>query len=184
MHEFQPFLDAYGTGHDCTDTPAASLERYEGKLPASLLAFWRDEGFCGYRDGMFWFVNPDDFTDALDEWKAASYTAFARNGFGDLFLWSDAGIALLNVHLGSVNDMGGSDLNAFINKLITRELFMDDLLFRQIHTEVVPRLGRIGPDECYAFTPALALGGPGTPASVERVRLSEQLSILAQIHGR
>ena len=38
-------------------------------------------------------------------------------------------------------------------------------------------------DECYAFEPALALGGPGTLETIRRVQLREHLGILAQLVG-
>jgi hypothetical protein len=181
MHPFTRFSEVYGPGHDCRDPD--NSEGYRGNLPDSLLEFWTEEKLCGYRDGMFWFVDPAEYVEVLDEWKVTGYTVFGRNGFADLFLHSGEGASLLNVHLGTVNHMR-ANFDAFINQSLTRESFMDDLLFRKIHTKAVAKLGRPAADECYAFVPALALGGPGTVETVQRVKLREHLSILAQMHNR
>ena len=184
MNPLHGFLDDYGPGHDCQPVPEERIASYADRLPEPLLEFWRVEGFCGYNDGLLWFVDPEEYIDILDEWKVVEHTAFARTGFADLFLWSPTGWSLLNVHLGSVNPMGSSNLPNIFNELLRLESVKDGLLLRKIHCKAVSRLGRIFPDECYTFVPALALGGPGTPESVQRVKVREQLSILAQIHGR
>jgi hypothetical protein len=184
MNPFQPFLDAFGERHDCKPAPPERSTSYKGKLPELLLEFWDTEGYCGYRNGMFWFVDPDEYYEVLEEWKVVEHIVFARNGFGDLFLWTANGLSILNVHLGDIYSIGSSRLDNFLNKLLIRESIINDLLYGKLYDKVVKKLGRIAPDECYTFVPALALGGSGTVDSVQRVKLKEQLSILAQIHGR
>ncbi|HEX8212584.1 MAG TPA: GAD-like domain-containing protein [Longimicrobium sp.] len=182
MHQFSKFLEAYGTGHDCQQVDPDRLEAHKGKLPDPLLEFWSDQGICGYLEGMFWFVDPDAFVDVLEEWGAARYTSFARNGFGDIFLYSSDGVSVLSVHRGALDSVT-PDIELFLNRLMTITSVMDDMVFRKLHRAVTGKLGRPAPDECYGFVPALALGGPGTPETVQRMKLREHLSLLAQIHG-
>ena len=29
------------------------------------MTYWRQYGFCGFADGLFWITNPDDYEDIL-----------------------------------------------------------------------------------------------------------------------
>lgn len=184
MNPFQPFLDVFGKSIACKPAPAERIAAYKGRLPGPLLEFWQAEGWCGYRDGMIWFVDPEAYPEALDEWKITGQIVFARNGFGDLYLWSEKGLSILNVHLGNLYPMDILDLDIFLNKLITLKKTGGELLYGNLFPRVVKKLGRLSEDEAYTFVPALKLGGLGTVDSVQRVKLMEMLSILAQIHGR
>lgn len=57
----------------------------------------------------------------------------------------------------------------------------EKILRVSLYQEAVARLGPPARDECYAFEPALALGGPGTADTLRRVAVREHLGILAQL---
>jgi hypothetical protein len=82
------------TAIDKRYVPLSSIERYRGKLPDQLLAYWEENGWCGYADGLFWTVNPQDYEAALEAWigdtplmEEDSYYVIARSAFGDLYLF-------------------------------------------------------------------------------------------------
>lgn len=183
MPELTPFLEIFGAGHDCEAVPAERVQAFKGVLPDSLLELWGTEGACGYMDGLLWFVDPAAYADVLAEWAVEGYTPFARTGFGDILLWSGQGISLLSVHLGGVNHIA-TKFEVFFNQVLSLASVRDDFFQQKMHDAVLRRLGRVAPDESYAYVPALALGGSRTAENVQRVKMREQLSILAQIHGR
>ena len=43
-------------------------ERYRGKLPNLLLDYWAEHGWCGYGDGIFWLVNPQEYEGVVSSW--------------------------------------------------------------------------------------------------------------------
>ncbi|GAB1545475.1 hypothetical protein NUACC21_81510 [Scytonema sp. NUACC21] len=51
----------------------------------------------------------------------------------------------------------------------------------ELHFQSVTRLGQLSPDECFAFVPAIALGGSETIETVQRVPIQEHLALLAQL---
>ncbi|MGR2884661.1 GAD-like domain-containing protein [Vibrio vulnificus] len=94
--DFEYFLEKFSTPFEQVPCSTEIINRYKGKLPSRLLEYWREYGFCGFHDGIFWIVNPEDFEDIVDEWLSPTdipdhdiYHVFARNAFGDLFLWGE-----------------------------------------------------------------------------------------------
>ncbi|MEI6891689.1 MAG: GAD-like domain-containing protein, partial [Pontiella sp.] len=42
------FEDEFGKPTSVEPVPSQVMEKYQDKLPKSLLAYWQKEGFCGY----------------------------------------------------------------------------------------------------------------------------------------
>jgi hypothetical protein len=59
--DFEYFLEKMGPAFDRRDVPSSTLDRYRGKLPDQLLAYWEEHGWCGYADGLFWTVDPEEY---------------------------------------------------------------------------------------------------------------------------
>ncbi|EJM95415.1 GAD-like domain-containing protein, partial [Pseudomonas sp. GM74] len=93
---FSIFLETFGGPVDRQEVPASSIERYRGKLPNQLLEYWAEHGWCGYGDGIFWIVNPQEYEGVVASWlEGTEFEAFdiyhliARSAFGDLYLWGE-----------------------------------------------------------------------------------------------
>ena len=182
MSNFEDFSTTYGPAENCEKPSDDVIRKYEGRLPAQLLDHWREVGWCSYRNGLLWVVNPDQFADVIGEWvdfDPASAPVFLRTAFGHLYLWHDGYVYSLDVQYGD-----GSRVTPKIERMFTLlcdpEL-QEKILRRSLFEEARKRLGPPDRDECYAFEPALALGGPGTVDTIRRVKIREHLSILAQL---
>lgn len=66
-------------------------------------------GWSGYADGLFWIVNPHDYSLIVSEWlkgtpfsEKDNYHLIALSGFGDMYLWGEetANSLLINSSLG------------------------------------------------------------------------------------
>jgi hypothetical protein len=93
---FEVFIDEFGEATHRVEVPVASIEKWRGKLPDQLLTNWQEEGWCGYANGLFWTVDPDDYEDIVDEWledipleQLDAFHVIARTAFGDLYLWGE-----------------------------------------------------------------------------------------------
>lgn len=96
--DFEVFIDEFGEATFKHEVPQAAIEKWQGVLPAQLLHYWKTEGWCGYADGLFWTVDPDEYEDVVEDWLADTplagvdrFHAIARSAFGSLYL----GIALV-----------------------------------------------------------------------------------------
>ncbi|BDM21800.1 hypothetical protein KMS_R15580 [Pseudomonas sp. LRP2-20] len=62
---FSVFIEEVGQPMHRQEVPTSAIERYKGKLPDRLLQYWSEHGWCGYGDGMFWTVNPQDYESVV-----------------------------------------------------------------------------------------------------------------------
>lgn len=190
---FARFLEKFGDPVDCHEVPASSIERYAGKLPNRLLEYWAEHGWCGYGNGIFWLVNPQEYEGVAASWlqgtifeKRDIYHIIARSAFGDLYFWGETtGYALNITSIFSrcvINDPAIMPLDmdkAFQNFLISRKVSSND--FEDLFEPARKKLGTLRHDEMYGFVPALMLGGSETLGNLEKVKAVEHLIILSQL---
>ena len=81
------------------------------------------------------------------------------------------------------HDMVAAHLEMFFQICVADERFRKGYMWEDLFREAQTEHGPLTEDQCYAFFPALALGGSGDAASLRRVGLHEQLEILEQLHG-
>ncbi|VAW48914.1 FIG00957912: hypothetical protein [hydrothermal vent metagenome] len=200
---FTEFLEGEGFAPalDCHPVDEETLNRYQGKLPDRLLGYWKEFGFCGYGEGLFWTVNPADYEETLELWLKntplwgrENYYVIARTAFGKLYVWGDktgnATTIISYQHTIMPQDIPYETLDKEkIERFIGTFFSLQDkenadaydkndkLLFKK----ALKKLGQLKPDEMYAFVPALSLGGVADIKSLQKVKLQEQLSILAQL---
>ncbi|WP_199610067.1 GAD-like domain-containing protein [Flocculibacter collagenilyticus] len=182
-------------------TPSqATLDKYKGKLPDRLLEYWQEYGFCGWGDGLFWTVNPDDYEDILREWLQGTpfeenddYYVIARGAFGKLFVWGERTGQSIKIE-GNYGMIFPTDCTDDLNEdgaTLTIELFFSSLYKESIDLlgiddkplfeRTFKKLGELSSDEMYGFEPALALGGEPKLENLKKVPVLEHLSFLASL---
>lgn len=164
-----------------------------GKLPDQMLAYWQEYGWCGYADGLFWTVNPQEYDPVVEAWigdtpfmEQDAYHIIARGAFGHLLFWGEqSGFTLKLFAPGSYviphkQSLSPSQMEfeakAFFSIQNKPPFDFDDLFAPALKT-----LGRLNHDEIYGFVPALALGGPSTLERLQKVKAVEHLMLLAQL---
>ncbi len=192
--DFEYFLEKMGPAMHNRHVPLSSLDRYRGKLPDQLLRYWQEYGWCGYADGLFWTVDPQEYEPVLDAWigelpfmEKDAYHIIARSAFGELYFWGErTGDSLKLFAPGSYcfprtstcAEDGQLDaaMRAFFAKRKRSENDFDGMFG--------PALAKLGPlahDEMYGFVPALALGGSDDLKHLKKIKAVEHLVILAQL---
>jgi len=187
------FLKKFGQATVSHTVPFSSIKRYEGKLPAQLLQYWESYGWCGYANGLFWTVNPQDYEPILERWLVGTglseldkYHVIARSAFGQIYLWGEDTANSLSV---------SSYLSrySYIPSVLSREKFDfgTRLFFSTMQPErndvdhlfelALKKLGPLEADEMYGFVPALALGGPMELKNLQKVKTIEHLEFLSQL---
>jgi hypothetical protein len=190
---FEFFLENFGPAFDRRDVPHETLQRFQGKLPDQLLAYWREHGWCGYAEGLFWTVDPEEYEPVLDAWlgdtpfmQEDALHIIARTALGHLLVWGErSGFTLQIFAPGSYlikQETGVQKRNLELAaqtffSVQKRKLFEFDGRFKPAKQ----RLGRVSRDEMYGFVPALALGGAADVTHLEKVKAVEHLVLLAQL---
>ena len=175
------------------EVPPSSIERYRGKLPDPLLELWKEHGWCGYGEGIFWLVNPQEYEGILNYWISNiateltdTYHVIARSAFGDLYLWGEKTGPSLNIYsnvsrfsydpVDRPAQAATRALQAFLLSLSVEYLDFDDFF-----SLAKKKLGILSQDEIYGFTPALMLGGAAKLENIEKLKAVEHLTILSQL---
>ena len=198
--DFEVFIDEFGEATHRTDVPAEALQKWKGKLPDQLLTYWREEGWSGYANGLFWIVNPDDYEDIVDEWledtsleQIDAFHVIARTAFGDLYVCGErSGVNMtiscpINAIFALPKDLKPKSkedqdwsVRSFIGLSIS-ECDLKDESGRQLFQRALKKLGPLEPDEVYGFEPAIVAGGKMRLESIAKVKLDVHLTILRQL---
>ncbi|NHZ44152.1 GAD-like domain-containing protein [Massilia aquatica] len=187
---YKMFIAEAGSGIRYKDLPPGFAEKYANILPKGLLEFWKDEGWCSYADGQIWTINPEDYSWLADDWLKAYpelsslvFYPFARSAFGEFYCLSPnsgkiltiacpRGVLLANRNLKN-NRRGTCEEAAQTFFAVSKKKDFD--LFTSSNTPMFPaafeRLGPLGPNEVYGFTPLLTLGGDWEVSNLEKVRM-------------
>lgn len=189
--DFEYFLEKMGPAFDKQHVPPSSIDRFRGKLPDQLLEYWQEHGWCGYADGLFWTVNPQEYEPVLEAWigdtpfmEQDAYHIIARSAFGALYFWGErTGYALKLSAIGSYVVPHSPPITSLEKEIQMffggRDRKGND--FDNLFAPALKKLGRLKHDEMYGFVPALALGGPATLDHLQKVKAVEHLVLLAQL---
>jgi hypothetical protein len=190
--DFALFLAKFGPAIDKHHVPPSTIDRYRGKLPDQLLAYWQEYGWCGYADGLFWTVNPQEYEPALEAWigdtlfmEQDAYHVIARSAFGKLYLWGEETGETLTVFTPAsicFTSPPDDDIDRdFEMRLFFGGLSLDSNDIEGLFAPALQKLGRLAHDEMYGFVPAPALGGTLTLAHLQKVKAVEHLAFIAQL---
>jgi hypothetical protein len=179
---FDRFQTLHGPAAQIQPVSSEAVERYRGRLPDDLLELWREVGWGAFAGGFLWLVDPEQLADPLEEWLGhREALAFMRTAFGNTLIWYQGQVHYLDVLYARLLPPLTDQIDLFFNYSLCRERYLDKSLDRPTYLKALPRLGVPTRDEVYAYVPALALGGSGDAASLQKVNLREHLSFLAQL---
>jgi len=169
------------------------MDRYNGKLPALLLAYWKEHGWCGFGEGIFWLVNPQEYEGVVSSWIEGTllehrdtYHLIARSAFGDLYLWGENSgfsvkiTSLLSRYTGENCTLTETEATREVQSFfLSRKKEHND--FENLFEPAKKKLGILKEDEMYAFVPALMLGGRPDLKNLKKLKAIEHLILLSQI---
>lgn len=191
--DFFGFLEDFGPPIRHRPVPPSSIERYRGRLPDQLLAYWAEQGWCGYADGLFWTVDPQEYEPVVHAWIGETplmeqdvYHIIARSAFGELYFWGEeTGYSLEVFAPGSFgipmsSALAREDMD-FEVQLFFGVLDRKTMDVENMFDQAVDKLGRLQHDEMYGFVPAVALGGTMTIDHLQKVKTIPHLVLLAQL---
>ena len=208
MNEFfDDFYNFGGFGPSIkpTQSTAEMLNYFDGKLPARLLEYWQEYGFCGWGEGIFWTVNPDDYKDILAQWLSDTsfeqreidsvdkYYVIERSAFGRLFIWGEtSGQSIkINPSYGMILPSDSTDeliedgpnlsLDLFFATISKDDMEEEDLDEKPLFEPAMAKLGPLDADEMYGFVPALAIGGAPKLENLQKVKVIEHLTFLVDL---
>lgn len=198
--DFDYFISKFGEATERREVPAASIAAWRGRLPDQLLRYWQHEGWCSYRNGLVWTVDPSDYEDLVAEWLADTpfvqidaNHVFARSAFGDLYLCGERAGSNITINCAmsgiiavasdlkqkTAEDRDGS-VRAFFSMSRPSSYDKKDSSRNPMFERALAKLGPLAEDEMYGFEPALIAGGSNTVEHLNKVKIDQHLTILRQ----
>lgn len=202
---FADFLNEFDEPTSSTLANATTLKKFQGRVPQRLIEYWQEYGFCGFDNGLFWLVNPDEYEEIMNSWLAGTgvleldtFHVIARTGFGSVYLWGensgpswridirDAQIFHKKDYSKDISNGNGAEvLMRFFSIMDKYTIDLEDLQTeKSIFEQAVKKFGPLAEDEMFTFEPALFLGGEQTFKTVNKVNFFVQSDILASMGQR
>lgn len=196
------FYKKFGPSIYDQPVPEESIEKYRGKVPETLINYWKEYGWCGYGDGILWTVNPEEYKEVVEEWlKDTPFESFDRyhliaiGAFGEMILWGEeTGNSLtITSSYGMIfpsdqtefieGDINGYDflIKALFSGMSKTSMDIKDINGEFIFEKVRTLLGTLKPGEMYGFSPSLMMGGEANIYSVKKVNAAGHLLFLASL---
>ncbi|MRG48402.1 DUF1851 domain-containing protein [Chitinophaga sp. SYP-B3965] len=158
------------------------ITKYEPLLPPKLIQLWQEHGFGSIAGGYLKIVNPADFEETLKE----IYSPIFKNpivmfatGMSDLIIWENNYTVLLNCRHG-ISKVIESGFNYFLEDIYDKE-FIDEELEGGNYFKAKDKIAF---DECYGYVPLLGSGGAEKVENLQKVKIKEHISIIAQTLGK
>ena len=197
---YQLFLKKVGDVTHQVPVPELSFKKFQGVLPEQLLKYWREEGWCGYANGLVWTVNPEDYRGLVEVWladtpyeKIDDYHVVARSAFGKLYTWgarnnrslviscpSNALVAI-DKELRTPEDDPNLAIQLFFSSKSKKGCDLKDATGKGLFEQAMKKLGPLAPDEVYGFEPALIAGGVNRVDKIHKLNLFAHLTILREL---
>ncbi|SFN61240.1 hypothetical protein SAMN03159304_00466 [Pseudomonas sp. NFACC24-1] len=200
--DFQYFISVMGEATSHRQVSDSQIAKYRKVLPDALLDYWQEEGWCGYANGLFWTVNPDDYKDLLDMWLSGTefpqidnYHVIARSAFGTLYAWGEkynqkilvscptGSIVALMSKLKMPNKDPDLALQTFFAMSDKERYDLEDNQGEFLFERALEKLGALGEREVYGFEPALFFGGTASLDQLVKCNLEVHLTILRQMRS-
>jgi len=178
------------------------IKRYKGILPKELIYYWETYGFSSFLDGLFWFTNPDDYKELVQEYLEGTefenrkdIYVIGRNAFGELYLWENKKgntlslFSLLNmIFLSADADRESFDkenenfeMNRCIGNYYPEGLDEDDASSKPLFQRALKKLGKVESNEMYGYKLSHFLGGKESIKNLIKMDLFNHYSIQKQL---
>ncbi len=189
------FVSKFGVPTEVTVVPDASFVKYEHVLPECLLSLWREYGWGGFKNGIFWLVDPDDFEHIGNAWiqnfpefSETGVCVFGRSAFGCLYAYHPESGKVLDIicpmgYIMTQKSKSKGKVSLMQVFFAAAEVSSFDLVDEgknPLFEDACKTLGPLQANEVYGFEPILTLGGLVNLAHLRKLRMNVHLDIIRQ----
>jgi hypothetical protein len=195
---YSMFVAKFGQPTSREAVPNEVMSKYSGVLPDSLLAFWKEFGWCSFSEGLVWTVNPDrlhgifaDWIAGISELDGSECIAFARSAFGNLYGWwprtgsvirvqCTGGFIMMQKNFREQKKDKDRRIQSFFATAYPKDFDIFDMNSTGLFRQAVNSVGPLGRDEVYGFEPLLVLGGEPIVNNIRKLRMDVHLAVMRQ----
>lgn len=184
---FNKFFEKYPDFINISRPTENDIELYQDKLPVKLIEFWQQYGFGIYMNGYLKIIHPKEYIEIF----SISYTyykkteiPFAVSAFGDLFVWANDAVRLIDYRHGIASIVSSSKIERLFESRLLSENYLSKYFKWDNYLPAKEKLGAPDYDECYAYEPIIALGGFEKVEHITKVKTIEHLLIINELAGK
>ena len=151
-----------------------------------LLDYLEYFGQAIFKNGIISFINPTDYEDLLLQFPKLnnqSIMPFAKTAMGNFYLIGEVDeeicLAFYNIQTEEYVYVD-YEFSLFFKRLFANKMHMEKEAQGRFEFPAAEQYGAVAIDECLAFVPALVWGGDENIDIIQKVKLKEQLQILAK----
>ena len=168
------------------------IAKYADLSYPELNTLWQEVGLGSYCNGLFKLINPSDYQDVLNSCYVMDYDIsflpFMCTAFGDVFAYVknpelNNYIVYLNVRYGTYLILP-DNLALLLNKIIFNQSFLKGWFDLENYSVMQEKLGTPDFDECFGYSPLLAMGGSENLENIKIVKTLPYIDINTQTIGR
>ena len=168
------------------------IAKYADLSYPELNILWQEVGLGSYCNGLFKLINPSDYQDVInscyEKEDDKSFLPFMCTAFGDVFAYVknpklNNYIVYLNVRYGTYLILP-DNLTVLLNKIIFNQSFLKGWFDLENYPVIQEKLGTPNIDECFGYSPLLAMGGSENFENIEIVKTLPYIDISTQTIGR
>lgn len=184
---FKNFIKKY-PNYNIVEAPSKEfIDSFRGNFPDELLLFWKEYGFGSFMNGYLKLVNPLSYQDIFKEtylhYKSNQHV-FAVTSLCDLLVWDGDTVELINYRHGYSEVVGSDEIDWYFNMDLTEEYYLSKRLKADNYSSARDKLGEPDFDECYGYTPILAVGGSENVKNLQKEKIKEHISLISQLAGK
>ena len=170
----------------------AFISQYADLSYPELTTLWQEVGLGSYCNGMLKIINPSDYQDVLNSCYIMDYDKsflpFMCTAFGDVFAYVKNSrlknyIVYLNVRYGTYLILP-DNLVLLLGKIIFNKSILKGWFDLENYPVIQEVIGTPGYDECFGYSPLLALGGSESIENIKIVKTIPYIDICTQTIGR
>jgi hypothetical protein len=163
----------------------AVIDAWRNAVPDVLVDVWNDAGQATMLGGFIRFVDPGSLTELVRHTfrRHDGAVPLFTTALGDIGVLTDDAVELLKYRYGRVDLLTTrpGQLLKYLGSPVQRE--RANYLAWEPYPAAAARLGVPAHDECFGFTPLLALGGPEHADRLSVVKLREHVLMITQLTG-
>ncbi len=177
-------MDKIFSNFNIEDSPSSEIiTKYTGLVPDEIISVWKQFGFGSFYQGYLRSVNPDEYVDLIpvvSKRYKEGIVLFAT-GMGDLIIWADGYVRLLNFRYGQLVTLIPK-INLFF-KSLESEKFKEEYMHWSPFLKAIEMYGQPKYDECFGYVPLLGLGGAEKVENLEKAKLREHILLITELMG-
>lgn len=160
------------------------IKQYEGKLPQEIIYIWKNYGFGAFYKGYLKIINPNEYKELIVKsyFQGDFSIPIFVTAFGDVIIWEkNQYISIIKYRYGE-NDVISAGFDFFFEDLQAGEFDKDHFTINK-YNEAIGKYGKLEYDECFGYTPILAMGGKESVDNLKKVKIREHIALISNFIG-